>query len=154
MALKLYYEDSYGNKSEVSSGTDFSNPITTTHDGKNGDLKSVCLYIKNDNTSLWYSNIEILPVDLVDASPYGDVSYDETGWGVKLNEGGTEPTPSEWNDIDWGKKLPIEDIGSSLGADTTTYFPFWYLVTCPPNTDVQNKSDIILRVSYTENAVV
>lgn len=148
MALKLYYKDSLGAYSEITSGSDFSNPVTTTHDGKIGDIKTVCLYIRNDDVALWYSNVEILPVDLVDANPYGDVAYDETGWGVKLNEGGTEPTTAEWNDIDWGRKISVEDI-----EDSTTYFPFYYLISCPPNTNAQNKSDIILRVSYTENAV-
>jgi hypothetical protein len=153
MALKLYFRDSNSVYSEVTSGGDFTNPITTTHDGKNGDTKTVCLYLRNDNASLWYSNIEILPVDILGADPYGDVGYEETGWGVKLSSEESELTSAEWNDIDWGTYISMDDVGSSGSGDSTTYTPFWYLISCPPNTDAQNKSDIILRVSYTENAV-
>jgi len=154
MGLKLYYKNSLDVFVEASIGDNMSTPITTTHDGKNGDVSTMNLYVRNDDSAKWYSNIIITPVDLVDANPYGDVSYTETGWGVKLNQGGTEPTENEWADINWGEAINMDSIGIESAADTTTYFPLWYLISCPPNTNAQNKSDIILRVDYTENVVV
>lgn len=153
MALKLYFRNENGIHVEVSNGSDFTSPIVTTHDGKLGGSQSVCLYLNNDDANLWYSNIEVLPVDLVGASPYGDVSYEETGWGIKLSFGSSEPTAAEWNNITWGRKISLSNIGSAGTPDTSTYYPFWYLVSCPPNTNAQNKSDIVLRMSYTENAI-
>jgi hypothetical protein len=153
MGLKLYYKNSLDAFVEASIGDDTSDPITTTHDGKNGDVATVDLYIRNDDVAKWFSNIIITPQDLIDAFPYGDVNYDETGWGVRLSAGGTEPTEAEWEDINWGEVIIMENVGSNDSADTTTYFPFWYLITCPPNTDAENKEDIILRVDYTENVV-
>ena len=153
MGLKLYYKNSLDVFVEASIGDDTSDPVTTTHDGKDGDVSVMDLYIRNDDAAKWYSNIIITPVDLIDAYPYGDVSYSETGWGVKLSPGGTEPTLAEWEDINWGEAISMENVGSDSAADTTTYFPLWYLISCPPNTDAQNKEDIILRVDYTENAV-
>lgn len=153
MGLGIYFKDSDGNWSKATIGTDKTNPITTTHDGKDGDTKTITLYLRNDDSSKWYSNVTITPVDRIDANPYGDVGYDETGWGVKLNKGGTEPTQGEWNDIDWGSNISMDNIGSNSAADTATYYPFWYLITCPPNENAKNKSDIILKVEYTENAV-
>ena len=70
-----------------------------------------------------------------------------------MSQGGTEPTSSEWEDINWGESIDMDDIGSDSGYDIATYSPFWYLITCPPNTDAQNKEDIVLKVLYTENAV-
>lgn len=154
MALKLYYKNSSGSFVEASTGNDMATPITTTHEGKTGDTKTLDLYIRNDDVSKWYSNITVLPVDLIDANPYGDVSYTETGWGVKLSKGATEPTENEWEDVNWGSQITMDNIGSDGAYDTTTYFPFWYLVSCPPNTNAQNKEDIVLQVDYTENAVI
>jgi hypothetical protein len=132
---------------EVSTEDDLTNPIMTSHNGKNGDSQSVCLYLRNDDADLWFSNIIIEPVDTVDANPYGDIYFNETGWGVKLNKGGTEPSRAEWEDIIWGQQINMDTV------DDTNYHSFWYLVSCPPNTDAQNKTDIVLKVSYTENIV-
>ena len=154
MSLHVYYKDTNGIFVEVSEDNDILTPITTVHDGKSGDIKTICLYLRNDQSSKWYSNIRIKPTDLVDANPYGDVIYTETGWGVKLNKGGTEPTQAEWNNIDWGIEISMDNIGSNSLGDTATYAPFYYLITCPPNANVENKEDIVLEVSYTENAVI
>ena len=154
MSLKLYYKDSGDSYVAASSGDTMTSPITTTHDGKNGDTKVTCLYLHNDGSSTkWYSNIAIRPRDLQIVNSYSDISYDDTGWGIKLSSSATEPTDSEWEDIDWGNEISMSNVGSDSGSNVATYYPFWYLITCPPNTDAQNKSDISLDVLYTENAV-
>lgn len=154
MALKLYYKNSSDEYVEASPTTgEAINPISTVHDGKNGDTQSLILYLKNDNSAKWYSNIVIVPYDLINSGIYDDVVYDETGWGVKLSYGGTEPTTYEWDEINWGESISMDNVGSDSLGDTATYYPFWYLVTCPPNTNAQNKTDIVLKLYYTENAV-
>jgi len=153
MALAIYYKNTLDAYVAATNGTDVTNPITTTHDGKEGDVKSVTLYLRNDDITKYYSNIEITPKDLVDANPYGDVGYNETGWGVKLNKGGSEPTDAEWDALLWGEAITMDDIGASGAGDSTTYYPVWYRITCPPNTPAQNKTDVVLRVEFTENTV-
>ena len=153
MGLKLYYKEDDVFK-EITQASDLANPLTTVHDGKTGDIKTVQVYLRNDDSSLWFSNIIIKPIDLVDANPYGDIAYTETGWGVKLSPGSEEPTESEWDDINWGNQIDMSNIGSDGSYNITTYYPFWYLITCPPNTDAKVKTDIVLNVSYTENAVI
>ena len=54
----------------------------------------------------------------------------------------------------WGEQILISSIGSDSTGDTTTFYPFWYYITCPPNEDVKIKTDIVLNVSATENAVI
>jgi hypothetical protein len=152
MGLKLYNK-----KDDVFyeiSSDDMTNPVTTVHDGRTGDTQTVQLFIRNDDITKWFSNIEISSLDLVDANPYGDVYFSETGWGVKLSSSELEPNEDEWTDISWGNRIMISAIGADTGADTTTYYPFWYLVTCPPNTNAIIKEDIVLNVSYTENSVI
>jgi hypothetical protein len=153
MSLGIYFRDSSGSLSLVTSDGDKNNPIITTHDGKEGDVDTVALFIRNSDNSKWYSNIKITPVDTVDANPYGDVGYTETGWGVKLSKGGVEPTTAEWEDIDWGDPINMDNIGASGSPDVATYYTFWYLISCPPNERAKNKEDIVLKVEYTENAV-
>ena len=154
MGLAVYYKDSNDLFVEVSTDSDLSTPITTIHEGKEGDVKTLQLYIRNDDSTKWYSNIIIKPIDLVDADPYGDIAYDETGWGVKLSDSITEPAQGEWDDLLWGEAIDIVDIGSDASADVATYVPFWYLITCPPNENVKYKTDIVFNVSYTENSVI
>ena len=151
--LSIYYKNSEGSYIEVSRGQDLSSPVVTTHNGQNSVVITVPLYLRNNESTKWYSAIKIFPLDLEDANPYGDISFDETGWGVKLSVGGTEPTTAEWEDINWGEEISMENVGSDSLGDTTTYFPFYYLITSPPNTDAQNKTDIVLKTTYTENAV-
>ena len=153
MALKLYYKDEDDIFQEVSVGN-LSSPVETIHDGKTGDVQTKQLFVKNDDSTLWYSNIVISPIDLVDPNPYGDIIYTETGWGVKLSSGEDEPSESEWDDIRWGEEIVIEDIGSDSSGDSVYYYPFWYLITCPPNTNAKVKTDIVLNVAYTENVVI
>lgn len=153
MGLGLYYKENDEFKAITDSG-DLTQPLQTIHDGKSGDTQTVQVYLRNDSVSKWFSNIKIKPVDLEDANPYGDIIYSETGWGVKLSAGSEEPTESEWDDIEWGNEIDMGDIGSDDAADTAAYYPFWYLITCPPNTDAKIKTDIVLNVAYTENAVI
>ena len=153
MSLGIYFRDSNGALSLVSSDGDQTNPVITTHNGKDGDVSTVALFLRNSDSTKWYSNIKITPVDLIDANPYGDVGYIETGWGVKLSKGGVEPTTAEWEDIDWGDYIEMDNIGSDGNGNIGTYYTFWYLISCPPNESAKNKSDIVLKVEFTENAV-
>jgi len=148
MSLAIYYKDEEDQFVQVSEST----PINTIHNGRTGDIKTIQLFVRNDDPDEWYSNVRIRPVDLVDANPYGDIGYTETGWGVKLNYSEFEPSTSEWNDLRWGADFIIDAIGSNDEADLS-YHSFWYYITCPPNEDVKIKTDIVIDVSFTENMV-
>ena len=152
MALKLYYKegDVY---TEVSSASAHTSPITSVHDGKTGDVISTQLFLRNDDTALWYSNIVIRPYDLTSEVDKDDTDYESTGWGTKLSEGDNEPTSAAWNNIDWGDYIEMSDIGEDGLYDTSTYYSFWRLLTCPPYTQAQIKRNLSVRVEYTENAV-
>lgn len=131
-----------------------SSPLATVHDGKIGDVTSTQLYLRNDNSNLWYSNIEIFPYDK-DAGEIdkGDINYEDTGWGMKLSLGTVEPTEAMWEDVDWGDSVVLVRIGNTGAPDIAKYHPFWCMITCPPNHDAITKENISVRVEYTENAV-
>ena len=153
MGLKLYYKEN-DQFVEITSGSDLTNPLIVVHNGKTGDVVTKQLYVRNDDVAKWFSNVDVKPLDLVEANPYGDIAFSETGWGIKLSSGAEEPSLGEWEDIAWGNEISMGDIGSDLGADITTYFPLWYLETCPPNMDAQVKTDIVVHASFTENSVI
>jgi len=152
MTLALYLNQD-GEFTEVSATGVFSNPIATSHNGKTGDSRAVQLYIRNDDSAKWYSNIVISPEDSVLSVSGSDVDYVHTGWGVKLSNTSAEPSAAEWESISWANSISPSDIGNSSAGDTTTYTPFWYLVSCPPNSNAQAKTDIVIDVAYTENTV-
>lgn len=152
MGLAVYYKDEDDQFQRTTE--DFDIPISTVHDGKTGDIKTVQLYLRNDDKTKWFSNVLAEPVDLENTGSFDDVAYTETGWGVKLNAGAVEPTTGEWDDLGWGEQISLSNVGSASVYDTTTYQPFWYYITCPPNEDVKIKLDIVLDVNYTENAVI
>jgi hypothetical protein len=152
MGLDLYYrEDDQFVK--ITSDSDLTNPLEIIHNGRTGDTVTTQLYLRNDDATKWFSNVLITPTDLVGADPYGDVIFTETGWGVKLSAGASEPTANEWEDIDWGNTITMSNVGTNSVPDTTTYSPLWHLETCPPNIEAQVKTDLVVTVSYTENAV-
>ena len=147
MGLSIYNSD----KIELSSET-FENPLRTYHDGKNGSADSELIYVRNDDISYWYQNVELIPID--------NIGYDDTvgeygtGFSVKLAYGTVEPLPHEWDLINSGDSVVVpNDIGSAAIADTTTYFPIWVRINVPGNTRVQNKTDILLRLQTTRRPV-
>lgn len=75
MSLKIYYKDSGGSYVAVSSGDTTTSPVSTTHNGKIGDIKTVALYLHNDaSPTKWYSNIIIRPDDIDQSDTYTDVA--------------------------------------------------------------------------------
>ena len=153
MALKIYYRTN-DQFVEVSQNGTMTSPVATVHDGKIGDVTSTQLYLRNDDNARWYSNIEIFPYDkLVGEINAGDINYEDTGWGMKLSLGSIEPTQAMWDDIDWGDSIVVTRIGDIGVPDTAQYYPFWCMISCPPNHDAETKENISLRIEYTENAI-
>jgi hypothetical protein len=126
--------------------------IITTHDGKSGDVHAVQLFLRNDDVNLWFSNIQVTPVDSTATASLDETDYDSTGWGVRLIAGDNEPSASHWSSTNWGIAISMPNIGASGSADISTYYSFWYQITCPPNENAETKQNIVFRVTYTENA--
>jgi hypothetical protein len=147
MSLGIYYKNEENQYIEVSRDQDLSLPIKTIHNGRTGDYKVFQLYIRNNDTSKNFSNIVVSPEDFL--NPYGDneAMYNESGWGVKLSTSVSLPSVAEWENTPWG------EVASFALIEGTNYIPFWYYITCPPNNKVEIKTNIILRVYFTENAV-
>lgn len=130
---------------------DLGGYILTAHNGVRGESVDVLLYLRNDNSSYYYSN---LVISVVDSGGTDDtLGVYGTGRGVKLSAGSRQPTIVEWDNVLAGDFIDMSDIGSTSSADTTTYYPFWIRVIVPGNLPAQTYTDLALAVSASEHLV-
>jgi hypothetical protein len=152
MALSIYRELSTGSYAVIKQdgSSESSLPVITTHDGVLGEVVETKLYIRNDDPTEYYTNITVKAISKT--SP-DDTIGTASGHGVKLSTLATQPTEAQWAAMDYGNTISFSDIGASGLADTSSYLSFWYRVEVPAGTPADNKENIILRISYTANAV-
>ena len=117
--------------------------VITSHDGVSGESVEMLVYLRNDTTQRYYTNIQVWPYDT--ETPDDTLGIYGTGWGVKLSAGARQPTPAEWDNILAGDTINMPNIGSSERANTTDYYPFWVKITSPGNLPAQTKESIQLR---------
>jgi len=146
MTLAIYEQTSPAVYAAFSSGGTFTNPVTTKHHGRDGDVEEVQLYVRSNNANT-YTNIEVVAYTTDSADDIGTGSNPgATGWGVKMMaDPGHEPTEDEWTATDYGANVDITDISSS-----STYIPFWVRIESPAAIRVTNKNNISLRLDYTD----
>jgi hypothetical protein len=130
---------------------DIGGEIVTAHNGVTGESVDVLIYVKNDNPAVYYTDVEATPndSDFVDDTlgVYG------TGRGFKLSVGSRQPTETEWDNVIAGDFVIMTAVGTTAGADTTTFFPLWMRVIVPGNTEIQTFNDVNLVVTATERIV-
>jgi hypothetical protein len=123
-----------------------SDPLRSFHDGHRGDSHEQLFYLRNKDSSVYYTNVELVPQF---TGPYNDSGeFGNTGWGVKLIYGKRRPTETEWDLIRSGDGIQIPDIGSKEAADTFTNHPIWIRIYCPGNEPAKIKTNMQIKVSY------
>lgn len=150
--LHVYELTSPGGYEAISEDGALSNPVTTTHDGKTGEITEMKLYVGRDNVSS-YSNIRVSATstagDLVEIYSAGGASRGTSGWGVKLwppgpVDPGYDPREKDWDDTKYGTTIEIADIDSSIKRS------FWYKIESPAGIRVENKTSISLILQFVE----
>lgn len=131
---------------------DASSPFTITFDGRIGGAQDRIIYVRNDDTARWYSDIQIQPV--YSGSGTNIVNGERTGWRWKLIEKDVPPTGDEWSQVAPGVVLSLSsDIGSSLLADIVTFLPVWVRAVVPSGQRIQAITDVVLRLTSTEGLI-
>lgn len=149
MPLGIYEKVAESRYVAYSNDGDQTNPVTTSHDGRNGDTFEIQLYLKSDDSHT-YTNISIKPISKTSDDDIGLGSNSGTsGWGVKLLENPSHtPTENDWDSVEYGEQI---DYASSVSiASNTTIIPFWYRIESPRGINVQNKNNIALQLLYTD----
>lgn len=101
------------------------------------------LLVRNDDSSKYYTNIQVTVVD----SSGNDIHL-KSGWTWKLLASDVEPSNSQW--ITATHSISLSSIGS---ADTNTYLPFWLRVEVPQYQQARLIRTLGLQVTATENLV-
>lgn len=115
--------------------TDGTNPITTQH-SINGEVKTVQLWLFNNDNTKYYTGVNIDPTDTTGS--------DESTWVQLSLDNVTYQAASA--------ALTFADIGAAGTPDVTGH-TFYAKITSPSGQTVQNKTDIKLTVNFTEFAI-
>lgn len=143
MGLGIY------SKADVNTLVDTDTPLTFTFDGSIGGVMERVIYVRNDDTKYFYTNIS---VEAVDTS--GDDITDESvaGFSWKFIEKDVLPSPEEWTLVTPGNTLTLSnDLGNALESDTITFLPVYLQVIIPRDRLITTIKDVVLRISATEN---
>jgi len=152
MALFIYkYNEDNSEFIEISKNGAGTSPIQTTHNGTDGQVVEEKLYLKNDDQSLFFTNVELsaTPPKMVRV---GDINYPEAFINYKIIIQDEQPTESEWLAVESGNKVNFETIGTNQAADLS-YKPFWIQVGIAPGTRVQTIDGVSLYLSAEANTI-
>jgi len=151
MALHVYEKTGPATYVQISEADAETNPLTSTHHGRDGDTFEQRFYVRSDNIARTDTNIQVL-VDDGTAGAWVDIDPGlggASGWGIKLMSelpADRDATEEDWAAINYGDPVDIPDII----LDNTTYVTFWYRVESPRAIDIGNKKNIELYIAYTE----
>lgn len=152
MALDLYtYDSDTDTFVQHSKNGLFNNPAQTTHDGSNGEVVEKKLFLRNDDDTMYYTNLIMQPLPLTKTA-VGDINFPEAFVTFKIIVQNEQPTENQWKAVQSGAAVTFSDIGSSAAGDTA-YKPFWVYVGIPAGTRVQNINDIALHLEQEESPV-
>lgn len=125
--------------SAISSDGDFTAPFAITFDGRIGGYKETKLYVRNDDSSLYFSDISLGLQDTTDLSITANTS---NGFAWKLSAGDSKPTYNDWLNTPVSNSIELDDIGGPGSPDTSTYLPFWIFIQVPEGLDIQLFTDV------------
>lgn len=145
MALAIY------KKPDPDTKVTETNPFTLTYDGRIGGAIDTRLYIRNDSSRFYYTDISVRVIDTV-APNFTNESIPKCYW--KFAEKDVALSNAEWQLVQPANTLTITSaIGTSTLADTSLYLPFWVRVAFAPGFEIQTITNILLRVNATEKLV-
>ena len=127
-----------------------TNKFSITFDGRIGGIQDKQIYIRNDDITKWYNNIQLY---VFDSGNNNIVNNQNNGWSWKLKEADIDPTNEEWNSISAGQTIAISvDLGSSTKFDIVTYVPIWLRIQIPSKQYVQTIETVSFNLLAQENA--
>ena len=128
-----------------------TSPFTLTFDGKTGGSLEKCIYLRNDDTTKWYSSIQ---VEVVDDSGNDITDGTRQGWEWRLKESDLPLMVDEWDEVVPGNTLSVSsNLGTSIKADTVTFLPIWVRVMVPGNQRIQVIDNVVFHITATESLI-
>lgn len=128
----------------------FTSPFSVTFDGRIGGNKQYRLFVRNDNSLFWYSNLSLT---LSDSGSESIINNSQPGFLWKLSAGDTQPTENAWLNIAASNTINLPNLGIAGNPNIATYLPFWVLIQVPANLNVQNFNTVRFVLSGQENLI-
>lgn len=126
-----------------------STPLRSFHDGLNGSAHEQKFYIRNTDSTKYYTNITLTPQFGIEED-YADLG--NSGWSIKLMYGERQPSEIEWSYVRSGDSISLPDIGNTDAADTSKFYPVWVRIYAPGGTDAKVRTSTkIVRSCYVRN---
>lgn len=141
--LAFYPKDKY---ETPLSWDDATNPLRMSFDGLLGGSIVKRIFLHNDDSSVYYTNITVSFVDATGLYTVGD-------WSWKLISSIHEPVPEEWIETSEQNTLSLSDIGSSVSSDVSSFVSVWVRCSIPAGLLAQNVTGLVLRISCDKNLV-
>ena len=152
MALDIYtFDDDTSNFVVHSKNGLLTNPVQTTHDGTNGEIVEKKLFLRNDDSNFFYSNLLLQPLPRTKTA-VGDINFPEAFVTFKIIVQNEQPTENQWKSVASGSEVSFADIGAT-GSGDISYKPFWIFTSIPAGTRVGNISDVFIQLEGEENPV-
>jgi len=146
--MSLNFYETPDSVSVLSDDASFSNAFSVTVDGITGGVVHRRIYVRNDDPTKFYTDIEVTPVVL---SGTDIVTGATKGYVWKLIVDDTQPAEEEWGLTSAGNTIALTDIGESGNGDTTTFLPLWIRIEVPRSSPVTSYQNIGLRIQADEN---
>ena len=140
MSLRIY--DSNNSESAYSVSGNNTNPYYIAANGTYGEIVEERKYLRNNEVGKVYSGVQLQYLDVGGGL---DMVDGTNGISMKLNEGDTQPTESQWDYIS-----PGNTISFPIVSGISSYLPFWSRVEVPSSAPVQLIDDVILKITGTE----
>ena len=128
-----------------------TNIFRVTFDGRVGGAQAHCVYLRNNDPGKWYNEIKLT---IIDTSGDNLVDGSVEGYSWKLLRKDIAPTELEWRDISEGNTLVITEVLGSVDiGDIVTFLPVWVRIEVPRGIEIQRFTDIVFRLTASENIV-
>lgn len=147
MALKIYSQPLP--TSAFSQNGDFTNPLTDAFDGVAGTTLTKKYYVRNDASTLYFTNIVVQPVYLTGVN----IIDGTDGYSWQLIAGDAEPLEEQWDEVSPANAISLSDLGSVSSEDIGTYLPFRLRRKVPAGAPVKAYTGVTLRISATQGLV-
>lgn len=125
-----------------------SDSFVTSHNGYTGGADEFLFYLKNNDATKTYKNIQISPV-FHDGELAEGAILTNTGWSVKIAYGSEKLSEKDWNSVSINSKCEIESISN----DINTRHPIRVRIYCPGKSSPQVRLDLKLNLSYIEEVL-
>lgn len=148
MSLRIYTEPIETGSISTFDDTEYK-PVSFTFDIKKGGTLQRRLWIRNDDSKVYYKSIKLTAIDTNKIGSVVTGSLNRQDFAVKLITGDKKPLEADWRATSKGNTISLADLGKSTRSDVVSYLPFWIRIEVPTNTQVDTVKTVHFKLTAT-----